>query len=144
MSQRVACRASSRAGVACKGNVVKGRDYCRWHDPSAEARARHQEESRRGGQAKAYGALPTTSALATLESLKGVDFTKADGVRQLLAAQLAQLAALPFDTRVAYAIAQTASIQRAAIEAFEPQGEPPPSKMTITHIVVHPEKKETV
>ncbi len=91
-------------------------DYCRWHDPTPEGRVRHRTESRRGGKKKAYGALATALAIADVLDVDALDLETSAGCRALLGGVLRQLAHLPFDVRVANAIGQVATTQRAVIE----------------------------
>jgi len=99
--------------------VAEGARFCRWHDPSAEGRARHLEESRRGGHAKAYNALPAGAPLAESAAVAGLNLSTPAGLVGLLAASLAALARLPFDTRTANALGQLATAQRGILEASD-------------------------
>src|SRR5690348_4211193 len=102
-TKRLSCSAKTRSGARCKAQVRAGADRCKWHSRDPATKARHLEESRKGGLSKAYGALPAGAPLA--DTLKGVelDLGRAEGVSSLLAATLTALAQLPFDVRVANA-----------------------------------------
>lgn len=112
------CAATKQDGTPCRARVVPGREFCRWHDTSPEARERHREESRRGGESKAYGSLVSVRPIAD-DLNPDVDMGTADGGRQLLAVALARLAELPFDLRVAHAVAQLVAVQRTQVETTE-------------------------
>lgn len=70
---------------------------------------------RRGGLTKAFGELHRGPPLAI--ALDPGALETACGIRGLLGLTLAALAGLPFDVRVANAISQTVTAQRAVIEA---------------------------
>jgi len=63
---------------------------------------------------KAYGALAVADSLA--DAVAGLDLTTADGLSKYMAATLQRIAALPFDTRVAHAVAGVMNAQRATVE----------------------------
>lgn len=94
-----------------------GRTFCRFHDPSPEARVRHREASRRGGL-KGIAPPPSVAPVA----ITGMSITALEtlhGLRRLLARTLAQLAQLPLDVRHATALGQLATAQRALIEGSD-------------------------
>ena len=107
------------SGLPCRAAVMAGRNVCRWHDPSPEAKAKHKAESARGGQAKAYGALPAVGALADDPRVAALDLETAEGLRGLTGATLAALARLPFDVRTAHAISALATTQRNTLETHD-------------------------
>ena len=111
------CLGITPAGVACKANPRTGLDYCRWHDPSKEARAQHRAQSSRGGLQKAYGSLPTADAIADVFDMDTLDLESPRGCRALVGAVLRQLAHLPLDVRIANCIGQLATAQRGLIES---------------------------
>jgi hypothetical protein len=87
------------------------------HDPNPQRREAHKAMSKRGGEAKAYGALAVATPMA--ETLGDVDLGTADGARQLVSVALSRLAALPFSERTAHALAALVSTQRQLIETSE-------------------------
>jgi hypothetical protein len=113
------CAANTAAGTPCKQMATPGREVCRWHDPSPDARARHRAESARGGKAKAYAAIPAIEALASDPTLANLNLGTAAGLRDFLAVTLAALTRLPFDTRTANAIGGLVTAQRSLIEASD-------------------------
>jgi hypothetical protein len=116
MSSAGVCSESTQSGAPCKARVVPGATTCRWHDPSPEARAKHQAESRRGGEAKAYGALVAGEPLSADATVCEADLTTAAGLAIYVAGALRALARLPFDVRVAHAISSLAGTQRNALQ----------------------------
>ena len=112
------CPATKPDGTPCRARVAPGRRYCRWHDPDPTARERHLAESRKGGEAKAYGSMPTAAPM--LDDLAaGTDFDSMAGTRALLGVALHRLAALPFTERTAHALATIVSAQQRVIETHE-------------------------
>ena len=103
-------------GDPCKNSAILGKAFCRWHSPSPADIAKHLEESRRGGHQKAWGAMPEGVPLAEESEISGLDLSTAQGVRDYMSAALYALARLPFSVKVASAVAQLASAQRACIE----------------------------
>lgn len=112
------CTATKQDGAPCRARPQPGSTFCPWHDPDPEARERHRAASRRGGEAKAYGALAAVAPIQD-DLGPGVDLGTAQGGRDLLAVALQRLAALPFDVRIAHALAQLVAIQRAQIETSD-------------------------
>ena len=110
------CTSLTTGGKPCRAHVEHGSLFCRWHDPSPSARAKHSAESKRGGLAKAYGALPAIAALAEDPAVAALDLETAAGLRGLLSATLGALARLPFDMRSAHAIGALATAQRSTLE----------------------------
>lgn len=108
------CAGVTIDGAACRVPISADAKWCRWHNPSPEARTAHREASQRGGLTKAYGALPTSESL--WQSVSTLDLTTATGLSYFLAATLQRLATLPFDTRVAHAIASVMNTQKGAVE----------------------------
>lgn len=108
------CRGVTPKGTPCKVRLALGAEWCRWHDPSPTARARHRQASELGGITKAYGALEKSESLRA--SIGELDLSTAVGLASYLACALHGLGNLPFDTRVAHAIAALINAQRATIE----------------------------
>lgn len=113
------CKSRAATGEACKAALMPGRDHCRWHSPDPADRERHLAESRKGGHAKAYGALSSVAPLSESEGVVGLDLQTAAGLKALLGHTLKGLANLPFDVRVATAIGQLALAQRSTIETSD-------------------------
>jgi hypothetical protein len=112
------CAATTRQGTPCRMRLPAGATYCRNHDPNPDARSQHREQSKRGGEAKAYGALTVVEPMAA-DLAHDVDLGTAKGGRALLAVALRRLADLPFDVRIAYAVSQLVPAQRAQIESAD-------------------------
>ena len=119
MSARPFCNRTKRSGKQCKAYAQPGRDVCRWHDESPEAKAKHRAEARRGGLTKAYGALVAGSPLTDDPALAAIDPGTADGLRQCVARAIRALCGLPFDVRVANSLGTLATAQRALIESSD-------------------------
>jgi hypothetical protein len=98
---------------------MPGRDVCRWHSPDPADRERHIAESRRGGIARAHGLGPSVAPLAETAGIPELDLESPAGLRTFLAATLHGLARLPLDTRVANAVAQVVTCQRAVVESSD-------------------------
>jgi hypothetical protein len=113
------CTATRADGAPCQAPARGGTALCRWHDPSPEAKSRHREESRRGGLAKAYNALPAIDSLTDDPTISQHDPNTAEGLRACVAVAIRALFKLPFDVRVAKAVASLATAQRALIEASD-------------------------
>lgn len=101
------CRGQNTTnGQPCKATALPGRDYCFAHDP--ETRDRHRKGAQLGAaQSGRYG--PTLD-------VAGVDVGTLDGLRELLARALKQLANLPFNERAANAMAVLAAQLRAILQ----------------------------
>jgi hypothetical protein len=63
--------------------------------------------------------MPSAAPVSSVVDVAGLNLESGAGVRALLAAVLRQLATLPLDTRVANAISQTVTAQRAVIETSD-------------------------
>lgn len=113
------CTQLRKDGKPCKASPKPGESVCRWHSQSPEDRARHIEESRRGGLTKAYGNLESVSALSEIEGVRDLDLSTAGGLTSFLAATLGNLARLPFDARIANSIGNLSNAQRSLIEASD-------------------------
>lgn len=129
------CTSRTANGAPCRAAVAPGREVCRWHDPSKEAKAKHKAESKRGGLSKAYGALPAVAALADDPPVAALDLTTAEGLKRLLAATMHALTRLPLDVRLATCLGQIATAQRGVLtdadferrlEALEARQQPGP------------------
>src|SRR5262245_51284557 len=112
---RLSCTAKKSDGTACRAPAQPGSPWCRWHDPSPAARARHREESRRGGENRRQPVV-ALAPLADAYDVAALDLTTAAGVRGLVALALKHCASLPFATSTANAIGQLSQVQRANIE----------------------------
>lgn len=112
------CTAIARGGGRCKNAVVRGA-HCRFHSAHPEDRARVKAMGKRGGISKAYGALPSAPSIADVVDVDVLDLETPAGARALLAGALRQLARLPLDVRVANALAQVCTAQRAIIESSD-------------------------
>jgi hypothetical protein len=93
--------------------VREGQKWCRWHDPSTEARARHHAESVKGGSVRPL-LPPSVEPIA--DAVKGCDTRTPRGLVSYLSATLDALATLPFSTGVAHAVVAAVNAQRATIE----------------------------
>lgn len=114
------CTAVRLDGTACKANAKGHTPWCRWHDPSDEARAEHRAQSRAGGIAKAATiVVESAEPLANDPAVRALDLATADGVRGLLAATLRALTTLHVDVRLANALANLTHAQRASIEQVD-------------------------
>ena len=111
------CPCTNQSGGPCRAWVKSGATHCSLHSPDPAARARHVEQSRKGGLVGLERTpLPAVAPVgvidaASLESLAGL--------RRLLAGTLAKLAQLPIDTRTGTTIGQVATAQRALIEGSD-------------------------
>jgi hypothetical protein len=114
-----ACRAKTKEGKRCRATPKPGAKFCRWHSRKPVDRARHIEESRKGGLTKAYGSLAHVEPLATDPRVAALNLGTADGLQQLVAAALRALARLPLDVRTATAIGQLVTTQRSTIETSD-------------------------
>jgi hypothetical protein len=92
---------------------------CRWHSPDPEDVARHLEESKRGGDSKAYRALASLPPLGDDPEIAALDLSTANGLKRFTAATLRALSRLPFDVRIANAIGQIILAQRTVIETSD-------------------------
>ena len=119
MSVSPRCAATKASGGPCHAPAQRGKTLCRWHDDSPDAKAKHREESRRGGLAKAYNALPAIESLADDPKLATHDPNTAEGLRECVAVAIRALFKLPFDVRVANAVGSLATAQRALIETSD-------------------------
>jgi hypothetical protein len=113
------CRGTRANGEPCKANALDAAGFCLWHSPDPAHRKRHADAARKGGLTKAYGAIPSVAPLAETVNVEALDLETPAGGRALLGAALRQLAALPFDVRVANALAQTVTAQRSLIETAD-------------------------
>lgn len=111
------CRKAS--GEACTAPLIPGKTHCRWHSPDPADQQRHRAESRRGGLAKAYNAVPSVAPLAQTAGVLELDLESAAGLKSFIGHTLRKLAELPFDVRVANAIAQCVTCARAVVEASD-------------------------
>ncbi len=111
------CQTVKTNGEACKNAALLGKSACRWHSADAADIARHLEESRRGGEAKAWGAMPELAPLADDPAVRDLDLSTAVGVRDFLGAALRALGKIPYSVKTAHAISALAATQRAALEA---------------------------
>lgn len=115
------CSGTKRDGSRCRAALIPGRDVCRWHSTDPADREKHLAESKRGGYARAYGQLVTVAPLGEAEEFAELRprLATAAGVRDFISLALAQLAQLPFDCKVANAIAQLATAQRGIIDTSD-------------------------
>ena len=108
------CSQMTVSGAPCRMPVALGETRCRFHrDPRA-----HRAMSRRGGKGKAP-ARPFVGPLTEDPAVQSLELLSATELPCILAATLRRLALLPFDVRVATAIAQVVQTQRAAIETAD-------------------------
>jgi hypothetical protein len=92
---------------------VAGTDYCLWHAPDQATREKARRLRQQGGRKRAGQlAAPATTALDASD----LDLGTLDGLVQYTARALMRLAALPFDVKVANAVAPLVNAQRAALE----------------------------
>ena len=110
------CEGVTKAGDPCRARPVTGTTYCVAHTDDPAVRARAIEGSRRGGQQRGKQLRRATAPPMQVNDL---DLESAVGLRTYLARALGRLAELPFDVRVANAMAQTANVARATIEVAE-------------------------
>lgn len=110
------CKAVTKAGGPCRARPVIGTQYCVAHTNDPDVRARAIEGSRRGGQR--HGERRRRDMVPPIQ-VSDLDLKTATGLLTYLARALRRLAELPFDVRVANAMAQTANVARAAIELAE-------------------------
>lgn len=110
------CEGVTKAGGPCRARPVTGTRYCVAHTDDPAVRARAIEGSRRGGQQRGKQLRRATAPPMQVNDL---DLESAVGLRTYLARALGRLAELPFDVRVANAMAQTANVARATIEVAE-------------------------
>jgi hypothetical protein len=113
--RRAYCASPRTDGQPCRAYAQPGKTVCLWHDPSDDARAKHREQCRKGGQTKAYGALTVVEPLANDPAVAELDLQTVEGLRGLLAVTLRALTTLPFDTRIAMNIGQISTAQRTVI-----------------------------
>jgi hypothetical protein len=112
----VRCAGKTRAGKPCRARAVKGTTHCVRHAEDPKLRSRALEGSRRGGKSRAQALSRTTAAPLEVDDL---DLETAADLKRYLARALVQLARLPFDVRVANAMAQMVNVARAGIEAAD-------------------------
>ncbi len=108
------CEGVTKAGGPCRARPITGTRYCVAHTDDPAMRARAIEGSRRGGQRRGEQLRRVTASPIDVMDL---DLETATGLRTYLARALQRLAELPFDVRVANAMAQTVNVARATIEA---------------------------
>jgi len=111
------CPGATQSGAPCRARPAPLSKWCRMHDPNPKVREAHKLMSKRGGEAKAYGALATATPMA--DDLGEADLGTADGARQLVSIALHRLAALPFSERTAHALSALVSTQRQLIETAD-------------------------
>lgn len=107
----VRCSAITRAGGHCRAPVVRGTSLCVRHSTDPVLRERALEGSSRGGRNRAIERV--TAAPIEADDL---NLETPAGLSTYLARALKALATLPFDVRVANAMAQLVNSQRAGIE----------------------------
>lgn len=95
---------------------MHGTTYCVRHADDPRIRSRALEGSRRGGRNRGQALRRTTAAPLEIEDL---DLETAGGLSLYLTRALVQLAKLPFDVKVANAMAQMVNVARAGIEAAD-------------------------
>jgi hypothetical protein len=110
------CSATTAAGKGCRAQAVHGTQLCIRHATNPTLRERALAGSRRGGSKRAASIRQTTASPLEVGDL---DLETTSGLRTFLARALGQLARLPFDVRVANAMAQMVNIARAGIEAAD-------------------------
>lgn len=110
------CAGKTGAGKPCRARAVQGTAYCVRHAEDPRIRSRALEGSRRGGRSRGQALRRTTAAPLETEDL---DLETAAGLKLYLARALFQLARLPFDVKVANAMAQMVNVARAGIEAAD-------------------------
>ena len=110
---RTNCHGLTKAGRPCRARPVSGTRFCVAHTDDPDVRARALEGARRGGQRRGEQLRRDTAPPIPVDDL---DLESATGLRTYLARALGRLAELPFDVRVANAMAQTANVARATIE----------------------------
>lgn len=118
------CGSTTKAGAPCRAVPLPGRDYCLFHSPDPADRERLLAQSRRGGQknrAPIADEAPPPPSLADTQDVATLDLRTPEGLTGFLAAALGALARLPFDARVANAIGQLATGQRALIDTDDVQ-----------------------
>ncbi len=108
------CSATTSAGKRCRAPAVHGTRYCIRHATDPSLRERALVGSRRGGANRAESIRRMTASPIEVGDL---DLETAAGLRTFLARALKHLARLPFDVRVANAMAQMVNVARAGIEA---------------------------
>jgi len=113
MSQS-SCQGITKRGTACRARPVLGTAHCVAHTDDPAVRARALEGARRGGQRRGEQLRRVTAPPIQVADL---DLETAAGLRTYLARALGRLAELPFDVRVANAMAQTINVARATIES---------------------------
>jgi hypothetical protein len=107
------CHARNAAGKPCRAPAVHGRKFCIRHSVDPTLRKRAREGSRLGGRNRA---LTTQRVTAPSIEVGDLDLEAASGLRTIVARALERLASLPFDVRVANAIAQLVNVARPVID----------------------------
>ena len=103
-------------GKACRARAVHGTALCVRHAKDPGIRSRALEGSRRGGKKRGESLRRSTASPLEVEDL---DLETVAGLRCYLARALLQLGKLPFDVKVANAMAQMVNVARAGIEAAD-------------------------